>query len=129
MSTNRITVDPQRFTPGQWEELYNAASIIPHGMELHNDARPVARPKASIRRAIRECQARAIQLQARGEEPQWVNDLQSAAATLAEVIGELEHCPNCGAAVLLADAYEDEGEGEEAGRTFYYCSAECMEKH
>lgn len=40
-----------------------------------------------------------------------------------------EHCPKCGKPVTRADAFEDAGTGEEAGRTFYYCSEHCREAH
>jgi hypothetical protein len=39
------------------------------------------------------------------------------------------HCPKCGAIVMEQDAFVDHGEGEEAGRKFFYCSEACREKH
>jgi hypothetical protein len=41
----------------------------------------------------------------------------------------LRSCPKCGASVFTEDAFEDEGEDDEAGRTFYYCSEHCRETH
>lgn len=41
----------------------------------------------------------------------------------------IESCPKCGLKVTREDAFVDEGEGEEAGRTFYYCSERCRETH
>jgi hypothetical protein len=37
-------------------------------------------------------------------------------------------CPKCGAQHNSTE-FEDEGEYEEAGRTFRYCSKDCMETH
>lgn len=42
---------------------------------------------------------------------------------------EFESCPKCGASVTREAAFTDEGEGEELGRTFYYCSEHCRETH
>lgn len=50
-------------------------------------------------------------------------------AMAAQTEREFEFCPKCGKRVTRADAFEDEGEGEEAGRTFYYCSERCREAH
>jgi hypothetical protein len=41
----------------------------------------------------------------------------------------LESCPKCGKQVQRENALEDEGEGDEASRTFYYCSSECRDTH
>jgi len=41
----------------------------------------------------------------------------------------IESCPKCGKQVARKDAFEDEGEGPEAGRTFYYCSDHCRSTH
>src|ERR1700730_13608396 len=38
---------------------------------------------------------------------------------------EVESCRRCGARVLRSEAHEDEGTGDESGRTFYYCSERC----
>lgn len=38
-------------------------------------------------------------------------------------------CPKCGKAVDPQKAFTDEGEDDEAGRTFYYCSEYCRETH
>lgn len=38
-------------------------------------------------------------------------------------------CAKCGKVIAIADAITDEGEGEESGRTFTYCSTQCMETH
>lgn len=40
-----------------------------------------------------------------------------------------ESCPKCGRPTCKSEAFEDEGEGDEAGRTFYYCSEHCREAH
>lgn len=37
-------------------------------------------------------------------------------------------CPKCGTQHDSTE-FEDEGEGDEAGRTFYYCSEACLETH
>jgi DNA-directed RNA polymerase subunit M/transcription elongation factor TFIIS len=37
-------------------------------------------------------------------------------------------CPKCGTQHDSTE-FEDEGEGDEAGRTFYYCSEACKETH
>jgi adenine/guanine phosphoribosyltransferase-like PRPP-binding protein len=46
---------------------------------------------------------------------------------------EYDSCPKCGTRVLrrdaCRDAFVDEGEGEESGRTFYYCSSHCRKAH
>lgn len=39
-----------------------------------------------------------------------------------------ETCPKCGTPHSSTE-FEDEGEGDEAGRTFRYCSEACKEKH
>jgi YHS domain-containing protein len=41
----------------------------------------------------------------------------------------IESCPKCGARIARENAHQDEGERDEAGRTFYYCSEECRESH
>lgn len=41
----------------------------------------------------------------------------------------LESCPKCGATVTRGESFVDTGEGDEAGRTFYYCSEHCRETH
>lgn len=46
----------------------------------------------------------------------------------------IESCRKCGAALTLRDVVEgdactDQGEGEEAGNVFVYCSAHCRETH
>jgi predicted RNA-binding Zn-ribbon protein involved in translation (DUF1610 family) len=41
----------------------------------------------------------------------------------------LESCPKCGQKVHRCEACISEGTGEEAGRTFYYCSEYCKETH
>lgn len=38
-------------------------------------------------------------------------------------------CAKCGAFVPVSRAVTSEGEGPEAGRTFYYCSRDCEERH
>lgn len=38
-------------------------------------------------------------------------------------------CAKCGASVSSAESFDDEGEGEEAGRMFHYCSEHCRETH
>ena len=42
---------------------------------------------------------------------------------------DLVSCAKCGARVLRSKSFDDEGEGEEAGRTFHYCSESCRESH
>lgn len=42
---------------------------------------------------------------------------------------DMESCPKCGTQVLRDNAFIDEGEGDESGRTFYYCSEYCRETH
>ena len=42
---------------------------------------------------------------------------------------DLVSCAKCGGRVLRESAIEDEGEGDEAGRTFHYCSEHCRETH
>lgn len=39
-----------------------------------------------------------------------------------------ETCPKCGTPHSSTE-FEDEGTGDEAGRTFHYCSDACREKH
>lgn len=41
----------------------------------------------------------------------------------------IESCPKCGTWVTRERAFLDEGEGDEEGRTFYYCSEHCRETH
>jgi hypothetical protein len=41
----------------------------------------------------------------------------------------IESCPKCGTQVVRRDAVIDFGQGEEIGRSFYYCSEECEETH
>jgi hypothetical protein len=41
---------------------------------------------------------------------------------------EVYSCPKCGTPHTRTD-FEDEGEGDEAGRTFHYCSQRCLETH
>jgi hypothetical protein len=53
--------------------------------------------------------------------------LRSAADHLeAETI---ESCAKCGKPVTHEWATTDEGTGEEEGKTFYYCSDECRDRH
>lgn len=40
-----------------------------------------------------------------------------------------ESCARCGVKVTPAQAVTDQGEGEEAGRTFTYCSYYCRDTH
>ena len=42
---------------------------------------------------------------------------------------DLVTCCKCGGRVLRTKAVMDEGEGEEAGREFAYCSENCREAH
>jgi len=38
-------------------------------------------------------------------------------------------CAKCGEPVATEEAVTDEGEGPEAGRTFFYCSDDCKDRH
>jgi hypothetical protein len=38
-------------------------------------------------------------------------------------------CAKCGTQKPLHNMLEDNGQGAEAGKTFYYCSQVCLEKH
>jgi len=50
-------------------------------------------------------------------------DLDDPEATITE------SCPKCGTPVTREDAITEDGEDEEEGRTFYYCSQHCFETH
>lgn len=38
-------------------------------------------------------------------------------------------CAKCGTQHPRRNSFTDEGEGDEAGRTFFYCSNDCRERH
>lgn len=59
----------------------------------------------------------------------WDTDALLASAQMHLHAETVEHCPKCGRAVIREDACADQGEGAEAGRTFYYCSVECRDAH
>jgi hypothetical protein len=42
---------------------------------------------------------------------------------------EIASCPKCGTPVSTADSFDDEGVGDESGRTFHYCSEHCRQTH
>jgi hypothetical protein len=62
-------------------------------------------------------------------EAQFIGMSKAELRKLAKDGCRMESCPKCGTAVRRALAYVDEGEGPEAGRTFYYCSEHCRETH
>lgn len=125
----RYTIDPANFTDGQWEEFYNASTIMPRTYEARHNAKPFRRPKKYIRLSIEALYNRASEVRDVHSDEPWAADLEAAAETLSNLIGDVESCPKCGDTVTRGAAFEDQGEGEESGRTFYYCSEHCRETH
>jgi hypothetical protein len=132
-----FTISPADFTDGEWVELYNASTLMPRTYEVREKAKPFNRSHGVIAIAIDCCVAKAERIldgeldpeNHAGENEEWASELRDVATKLSHLIGDIESCPKCGAQVALALAHEDEGEGEEAGRTFYYCSEHCRETH
>jgi len=85
----RFTIDPANFTTGQWEELYNASTIMPRTYESHSTAKPFKRPHRYIALAIECVLNRADEVEDKDEDGEaWAADLRGAADHLRELIGE-----------------------------------------
>jgi hypothetical protein len=135
----RLTIDPDDFSESAWAELYNACELMPRTYEKQSNAKPFKRAKGQIHTAILCCLNKAEHIRQgglgpesrRGENSDWAFDLDAAAEQLQTILesDEKVSCPKCGRKVRKADAFVDKGEGEEAGRTFYYCSGVCRENH
>jgi hypothetical protein len=88
MSETRYEINPADFTDGQWEELYNASTIMPRTYEARHSAKPFKRPRKYIELAIQVCVNRAEDVRENDEDgPAWADDLIAASETLRSIIG------------------------------------------
>jgi len=83
----RYEIDPANFTDSQWEELYNASTIMPRSYEARHTAKPFRRPRRYIELAIQNLTNRADEVRELHNEPAWAEDLRAAALHLRELIG------------------------------------------
>jgi hypothetical protein len=84
---SRYTIDPAAFTDGQWEELYNASTIMPRSYEARHTAKPFKRPRKYIELAIEAVTNRAGEIKDLHDDEEWASDLEQAAETLRDLIG------------------------------------------
>ena len=83
----RYTIDPAQFSDGEWEELYNAATLTPRTMEARSSARAFRRPRKHIELAIEACINRADEVREMHNDDDWADDLSAAASRLREILG------------------------------------------
>lgn len=131
------TIDPQKFTSGEWEELAACTSLVPMAYEAHRNAKAFRRQKYQIRNAVQILfdKVRSVLYGELGDEDymgqnaSWAHDLTGAVVRLSEAIKDVIVCRKCGGTQVAALAHFDEGTGPEKGNTFAYCSKHCMETH
>lgn len=87
MSATRYTIDPASFTEGQWEELYNASTIMPRSYEALHSAKPFKRPRKYIELAIENVLNRAEEIRNLHDDEPWALDLEGAADVLKALVG------------------------------------------
>lgn len=82
------TIDPANFSDGEWEELYNASTIMPRTYEARWSAKPFKRSRKYIELAIEAVANRAEEVRVLyDDEPAWAADLQGAGEHLKALIG------------------------------------------
>jgi hypothetical protein len=136
---DRLTIDPADFSESAWAELYNACELMPRTYEKKDKAKPFKRAKGQIQTAVLCCLNKAEHIRqgglgpesCRGENRDWAFDLDAAAEQLQCILeaDEKVPCAKCGRKVKKSAAFIDKGEGDEAAKTFYYCSGVCRENH
>lgn len=109
--SQRFTIDPANFTDGQWEELYNASTIMPRTYEARRNAKPFKRPRKYIELAIPAVTNRVSEIYAIHDDRKWADDLRAAAELLGELIGPARYTKD-GARkrlydLLTSDIYTD----------------------
>jgi hypothetical protein len=93
---------------------------------------PVCAALEQAEEAVREATLGVIPSAYRPEERQTLAKARAAREKAKDA--SIDACRKCGEALTLRDitdgsACVDQGEGEEAGRVFVYCSSDCMEAH
>lgn len=85
-----VVVDPQDFTEGQWEELWNASELVKATEEARWNAQPVKRYRKQVAEAARVLDRRAIEILDLYDDVEWANDLAAGAETLRGLIAEVK---------------------------------------
>lgn len=83
-----VVIDPQDFTEGQWEELWNACELVKATEEARWNAVPLKRYRKQVEEAARVLDRRAIEILDLYDDCEWANDLAAGAETLRGLIAQ-----------------------------------------